>query len=359
VPSPRILAVDDNPRNLAILQRCLGHEFEVTSVGTGQKALEVAPQLRPDVVLLDIMMPDLDGYETCRRLRALPQLVDAKIIMVSAKAMTTERLEGYAAGADDYIVKPFDPDEMIAKVRVFVRLKTVEQVDRMKSDLLDLLSHETGTPLNGIMGGLALLRDTSGLNAEQLELLEVAEVSAQRLEALVQRVSLITQLKARSEKLSRDDIDLREVAGHAIEILNDAALKARVEVVLEPGDSAPLLGDGSLLLWAAEALLDNAIRMSPRQGRVVVRVTSSASGTRLSVSDQGPGIEPQLLPHLFEEFVVADIKHHKRGSGLSLAAARLVAEHHRGSISVETELGRGSVFQLELPTAIGTAAQAA
>jgi len=285
----RILAVDDNPRNLAILQRCLGHEFDLTPAASGQEALEIAPRLRADVVLLDIMMPGLDGYETCRRLRALPELTGTKIIMVSAKAMTSERLEGYAAGADDYIIKPFDQDELVAKVRVYVRLKSVEEVDRLKSELLDLLSHETGTPLTGIMGGLAMLRDAPGLSAEHLELLEVAEASTQRLQALVQRVCLITQLKARSVPVIHDPFDLRDLAADALEAVHGEAEKARVKTVLEPGDSVPAFGDASRLLWVVEALLENAIRLSRRGGLVAVRVGLEASRPYLSVADQALG----------------------------------------------------------------------
>src|SRR6185295_16004766 len=136
----RILGVDDNPRNLDILRRTLAPEFAMATAASGEEALEVAVRLRPDLILLDIMMPGIDGYETCRRIRAIPALANTKIIMVSAKALTTERLEGYAAGANDYVVKPFDQDELMAKVRVYLKLKSVEEVDRMKSDLLDLMN---------------------------------------------------------------------------------------------------------------------------------------------------------------------------------------------------------------------------
>ena len=97
-------------------------------------------------------MPGIDGYETCLRICANPKLKHAKIIMVSAKAMVSERLQGYDACADDYLTKPFEEDELLAKVRVYLRLQSIEEIDQLKSDLLSLVSHETRTPLNGIIG---------------------------------------------------------------------------------------------------------------------------------------------------------------------------------------------------------------
>jgi signal transduction histidine kinase len=354
----RILAVDDNARNIAILERCLGHEFDLTPASSGLEAIEIARHLRPDAILLDIMMPGIDGYETCRQLRKLPELAGTKIIMVSAKAMTSERLEGYAAGADDYIVKPFDHEELLSKVRVYARLKSVEEVDRLKSDLLSLLSHETGTPLNGILGGLTLLRDTPGLTEEHFEYLEMVEVSAQRLSALVQRVCLLTQLKARSIPVIHDPFDLRDLAAHALEDVREKVAQAGVKMVLDPGSPVPASGDAKLLGWVVGALLENALQVSPRGGVVTLHVGLEASSPWLSVTDQGPGIEPELVPRIFQEFVVADIKHHQKGSGLSLAAAHLAVEQNGGVLSMNTELNRGSVFHMELPAPRGAVAAA-
>ena len=347
---PTILGVDDRPRNLDILRKTLERDYTVITAASGEEALQIAPRLRPDLVLLDIMMPGIDGYETCRRLRAQPELSAIKIIMVSAKAMTSERLEGYAAGADDYVVKPFDQDELLAKVRVYARLKSVEEVDRLKSDLLDLLSHETGTPLTGIMGALNLLRDTTPLAAEQQELVSIAESSSMRLQSLVKRICLITELKSGCMPVIREPADLRALAESAIEDCSEVAERSRVKVILQPGDAMPILGDAELISWVTHALLDNAIRVSPHEAVVTLRLDWRESRATLTVSDGGPGIEPELLPRVFEPFVVADIKHHKKGSGLSLAAARLIAEHHAGTLTVESEIGRGAVFQLTLPS---------
>jgi two-component system, sensor histidine kinase and response regulator len=345
----RVLAVDDNHRNLMIIQRCLEREFTVRLAASGEEALEIASGWEPDLVLLDIMMPGMNGYETCRALRTDQRLVGTKIVMVSARSQTSDRLEGYTAGADDYVVKPFEHNELLAKVRVYARLKSVQEVDRLKSDLMDLLNHETGTPLTGIVGALGLLRDTE-LSEEQHSLLDVAESSVERLQALVQRTSMITELKARSAPAVLERVAIRELIEDAVRSVGVLAENAGVRVAgLGTGQPVIALGDPSLLQWAVEALLDNAVRMSPRGGLVLVRIEEHDAGVRISVSDQGRGIEPELMPRMFEEFLVRDIRHHKKGTGLSLAAARLIARHHEGDLSLRPEPERGTVFAIDLP----------
>lgn len=129
----RILLVDDNPTNLAILEEMLGDEYRWEAATSGEEALEIAPDFQPDLILLDVMMPGTNGYETCRRIRANPALRNVKIVMVSAKALVSERLEGYDAGADDYLTKPFDEKELLAKVRVYLSR------EQMKREIMEML----------------------------------------------------------------------------------------------------------------------------------------------------------------------------------------------------------------------------
>ena len=123
----RLLIVDDHPTNIFCLKELLEDDYQLTTAMSGEEALALAPVCRPDLVLLDVMMPGIDGYETCRRLRALPELHHTKILMVSARAMLQERMQGYEAGADDYIVKPFEEEELLAKIRVYVRLTPIDE----------------------------------------------------------------------------------------------------------------------------------------------------------------------------------------------------------------------------------------
>mgnify|MGYP001584180673 CR=1 FL=1 len=128
----KILAVDDDPNNIAILEELLAEDYDLETTTSGEQALEVAQTFRPDVILLDIMMPGMDGYQVCQRLREQGAFKYTKIIMVSARAMVPERLEGYKAGADDYITKPFDGDEFLAKIQTYLRLKRAEEADRVR-----------------------------------------------------------------------------------------------------------------------------------------------------------------------------------------------------------------------------------
>lgn len=132
----RLLIVDDHPANIAILGEILGNDYQVQTATCGEEALALAPDFQAALILLDTMMPGIGGYETCRRLRTHPTLRHTKIIMVSARVLVAERLQGYEAGADDYITKPFDEEELVAKVQVYLRLKAVEEVEQFTSNVL-------------------------------------------------------------------------------------------------------------------------------------------------------------------------------------------------------------------------------
>lgn len=348
----RILAVDDNPRNLAIVERSLNGEFQLVTATSGEEALEIAPRFRPDVVLLDIMMPGLDGYETCRRLRALPALASCKIVMVSARATTADRLEGYAAGANDYVTKPFDGDELLAKLRVYVRLKSVEELDRLKSDTLSLLSHETRTPLTAILSPAAMLLEDPTLSGEQRELAQMVRDGGMRLLSLIEKVTYLSQLKAGAVPRELTSMAPEDLATRAVASARMRSKRADVRVDLSTDASGVLLQvDVPQVQHALESILDNALRLSPPSATVRVRACRSGPWSSIEVTDQGPGIRPEFLDRVFHEFAVEDVRHHDTGHGLSLATALVIVEQHGGELSVASEPGRGATFTMLLPTA--------
>jgi two-component system sensor histidine kinase/response regulator len=131
----KILAVDDDPNNIAILEELLDDNYDLRISSNGEQALGIAREFLPDIILLDIMMPGMDGYQVCQKLREHDMLKDTKVIMLSARALNSEQLEGYRVGADDYITKPFDGDEFLEKVRMHFRSRNIDEADRLKGDV--------------------------------------------------------------------------------------------------------------------------------------------------------------------------------------------------------------------------------
>lgn len=179
----KILAVDDNMSNLAIIEELLDDQYDLMMVSTGQDALTAAREFEPDLILLDIMMPDIDGYEVCKRLRMTPSLRYTRILVVSVKAMVAERLKGYQAGADDYITKPFDGDELLAKVRVYLRLESAKEIDQIQNDALGTLCDKTALPLNSLIRQASSLVSDGQLDSrQQRQLAEQIYQSAKELQ---------------------------------------------------------------------------------------------------------------------------------------------------------------------------------
>ena len=259
----KILIVDDNATNIAILEEVLSEHYDLQAASSGEETLEILKQFRPDIILLDIMMPGIDGYETCRCIRANPALNNVKVIMVSAKAMVEERLKGYDAGADDYITKPFEEEELLAKVRVYLRLKTVEEVDQLKSNLLTLLNHETRTPINGILQPLEMLAAEHAVDATMQRMcLDLVTRSAGRLHQLFEKVLKLCAMKAGKWDFKFEPTELSEIVAKATAEV--AALAAKREVEIDHKlEQATLAIDANELKYVVAALLDNAIRFSP------------------------------------------------------------------------------------------------
>ena len=156
----KILAVDDNSINLSVIKELLGSQYDLMTVSTGLDVLKMAQEFRPDLIILDIMLPDIDGYEVCQQIRKNSLLRYTKIIMISAKAMVSERLKGYQVGADDYLTKPYDGEELLAKVCAHLRPKPIKEIQQNEQNLLNTLYGKINALLNSLVNSLIELAQT-------------------------------------------------------------------------------------------------------------------------------------------------------------------------------------------------------
>ena len=352
----KVLVVDDNATNVAILEEMLEDEYELRTAMNGKVALAVAESFRPDLVLLDIMMPEMDGYEVCRQLREHRSLRHAKIIMVSAKALVSERLHGYGVGADDYVTKPFDEDELLSKIKVFLRLKSVEEVSDLKSSMLSLLSQDVGTPLNSILLPADTLRSEAEMDDDKRRRFgELLHRNAKRLQSFFERVLALSALKSGVFKFEKTEASFCGVVRDALRAVSPRADARSVKVREDLGADATVLVDVQEVARVITAVVDNAIRFTPTTG--VVDLTTSLDDGMISaaVKDDGPGIDAKFLPFVFDEFAESDGDdgsdhgdqeiHHRLG----LAISRQIVEQHGGSIDVESTKEKGSTFTIRLP----------
>lgn len=346
----KILVVDDEPLSLQLLRDILvlrGH-YIVETCESGEEALDLLSHFTPDIILLDINLPGIDGYGVCREIRADKRYRFTKIIMVSGCVQVEERLKGYESGADDYIAKPFDNQELLAKVKVFAQLKNKEEVDQIKADLLALFTHETGTPLNGIMGCAELLANEPTLSEKNRELATMIIDAGRQLNRFMKNVVLLCRLKAGVEL----NFFPANITHHLKEIITnfqdkDAAQKVRFEMELE--QDILVRADWRLIFDALKFVIDNAVKFSPENGVVTVSAKQEKNNCLISIADQGKGIAMDLQDSIFDEFAIKDVQHHKQGQGISLAIVRYIMDYHQGSIGVSSGEGQGTVFTLTLP----------
>lgn len=351
----KILIVDDNALNRSIAQEILEAQYEVTCVESGEEALAVFPELQPSIVLLDIMMPGINGYETCEALRNLDGGRRVKIVLVSAKNRIGDRLKGYETGADDYVVKPFDPEELLAKIDVFVRLKNVEELDRFKQDVLQLINHETRTPITAIMQSLTIL-DAESKDTESKRWVKIALTNTNRLVNLLEKSDLLSRFRSGDVLMQSERLNLGDEVSHALKALEDAISSSDVTIDSRVTDDIHVHADPRYLRFVLNAVIDNAVRFSEKGNRICLQQnTSSDNSCRLVVTDFGEGIDPRFMELVFEPFIQRDIHHHSQGLGISLALCREMMRGQAGSIRIDSDPGRQTDVHIELPIAVAVA----
>lgn len=341
--------------------------YEVMLAANGREGLERLAQHKPALILSDIMMREMDGYEFCQAVQAEPAWVDIPFIFLTAKRDAEDIRRGKQLGVDDYLTKPFLPEDLLVVVQAKIERAQARQavaraeVTTIKDELTMMIGHELRTPLTYIRGYLELM--ASGRNAlteEQLTTyLRGIKTGSDRLGQVVQDV--LTWLTIRTGKaahkyqsLARADEQLPALLHLSIARFAERAQERGVELVLEIPPSLPLVRVcRKQIEEVLRQLLDNAIKFSPTEGGVV-RVTAmeTSEGIQVSVQDHGMGIPAHQLPRVFEPLLqVNRAQYEQQGTGLGLAIARAYVELHGGRIWAESEPERGSTFYFVLPKA--------
>ena len=344
------MIVDDSPLNLEILEEVCSN-YTCESASSGEEALVAAAIFRPDIVLLDIMMPDINGYQVCQIMRENPLLNHAKIIMVSAKGMLNERLEGYEAGADDYVTKPFDEEELLAKIKVYTRLKSEEETSKFKKDAIKLLLLEANDALGNIRVPAASLIDTPTLDVQERgKLLEKIRKSTEDMEKLFDEVLSLSDLESGTWNNPLEAVDLCELVQESVDAVLPLASKHGVVIKHDFPEKAYSTAHREQLLRALGILLDNAIKFSPEDNTIAIRISDEDDGyNAIVIVDHGTGIELPLLEKedLKNNTTTGNKRYYVHWPNLTIA--QHIMQINSGSLEIKNNKEKGTTVTLRLP----------
>ncbi len=385
---PAILAIDDQPVNLKTLGAALVDDYDFLVALSGEEGLALAAAAMPDLILLDCMMPGMDGFEVCRRLKADPRFKDIPVVFITALSETDVEEAGLELGAADYLLKPInvpiarlrihnllereslrqqlkrhhDELEELVKKRTLslsIAKEAAEGANRLKATILANISHEFRTPMNGIMGTLALARRRVQ-DPKVLNYLVKAEQAAESL--LGKLTGLLDFAFAESNRLTLERVqfciaDVTAKARGELEAVWQAkGLTVNFHDAQPDSSPAQLIGDPLRIEQILRELIDNAIKFS-QQGSITIcsSIETDAEGRPwllLQVRDEGIGIADHDLERIFEPFLQVDgsSTRHYGGNGIGLALCQQLAKYMGGKITVSSALGQGSTFSLRIPT---------
>lgn len=362
-----MLIVEDDRVNAQILGAILrGEAYEIAKADSGERSLELYLEFRPHLVLLDVMLPGIDGFETCRRLKQQFGEKCAPIIFITAKNESDDIVEGLTAGGVDYLPKPFKPNEVLARIRVHLQNRVlaeqqqllVEQLSNAnaaKNRFLGMAAHDLRNPLASVRGIAEFLRDGSvgALTPEQSELAETIRDASQSMLDLVNELLDVATIEAGELKLRFDQHDLHELVAKSVETSSRDAARKNTRVVLEPHPATKLVCDGAKIRQVVDNLLSNAVKYSPPGSlvRAFIEGDRAEQTCSILVRDQGPGIPENERDRLFKDFSLlsASPTAGEKSTGLGLAICRKIVEAHGGSIAVRNLPERGCEFRVTLP----------
>jgi two-component system sensor histidine kinase/response regulator len=383
-----ILIVDDIPSNLNFLSEVLHVEgIGVMLATTGAGAIEIARYKLPDLILLDIAMPVMDGYEVCEKLKADPVTRDIPVIFLTARTEPEDILKGFKTGAVDYILKPFNATELIARAKTHlelrdkteelksinsrleeeVRQRTAEiseanrnltdanlklekaydelsNLDKAKDEFIRHINHELRTPLQGIHGFTLILEDIVE-SPEQKEYIQSINSLVKRLVKLSEISLLFTEIKAKNYKITLKPVSLKHSINQILEIFRKDREKISV-VHSYPEENVYVRADQRLMNTCLELIIDNALKYTSDDGKVIIRTFRNEDLAGIEVTDDGPGFTPKALESLYELFSADNLRYRSHGFGVGLATAKIILDTLCAKLDVSNLPEKGAVVRM-------------
>jgi two-component system sensor histidine kinase/response regulator len=362
-----ILLVDDIPENIQILGKILkkkGYSFTVATNGEETLATLAHQNPLPDLILLDIMLPDIDGFEICKRLKTNEKTCEIPIIFLTAKTELSDKINGFDIGAVDYITKPFEAVEVIARVQTHIQLKQSKDVIRKYSKdlekaiatrdkLFSIIGHDLRGPISSVSSLLKLLKEGEIEKETEEDFFRLAIQSVNGTIDLLD--NLLYWAKSHQEKIDYNPefIDIKDIIHDHIAFLQGMADEKRILLKVRIGTSpfTKAFADRNMIAMVMRNLITNAIKFTPEFGEITISFANNAEKNEITITDTGIGIGKEDMDKLFriDRSIVRRGTNNEKGTGLGLLLCKEFIQKNGGDIWVESEIGKGSSFKFTLP----------
>jgi two-component system sensor histidine kinase/response regulator len=367
-PIPTVLVVDDNPKNVQIIALLLHEQkYKIIIAVNGKSAIDLVERARPDLILMDVMMPGMDGFEACQIIKIKPENANIPVIFLTALSEKVNIVKGFEAGGVDYITKPFNKEELISRIKTHLELKFArDEMQKMTNHLVELnsikdkmfsvISHDLRSPLGSIKMTLDFLKSDTKQQYKIEDFRNSVSLLAQTTDEVFGLLeNLLGWAKSQSGNLSviAEDIKVLDLVNSVYLLHKGSFVNKKLNFENHVADSNVVNADLNMLKTVLRNLLSNAIKYTPEGGTITVSTTEIAGNTRIVVTDTGVGISVENLPKILDEkqHISTYGTNKESGSGLGLVLCQSFAKSNNGRLFVESEPGKGSSFIIELPTA--------
>ncbi|MFH1195246.1 MAG: hybrid sensor histidine kinase/response regulator [bacterium] len=360
-----ILIVDDTPTNLGFLFKFLsGMGFKVWLTHDGESALEIIGEEKPDLILLDVLMPGKSGYEVCRLIKQNEATSEIPIIFISALNETIDKVKGFEAGAVDYITKPIQCEEVLARVVAHLTIrnqqKKLSELNASKDRFFSIVSHDLRNAFMNILGFSQLMRESvEELNKKEITLQEMQEIADKTYNSVKITYSLLenllhwSSLQTGRAEFQPNNFALHKVCEKVSNLVSDIARNKEIKLNCNIDPAIQVYADENMVFTILRNLVSNAIKFTPRGGNVSIDAELKETFIAVSITDTGVGITEEEIANLFkiDEHQSKLGTENEKGTGLGLTLCKELVEKHGGRISVFGQPGKGSTFKFTIPSA--------
>ncbi len=352
---PKILIIDDEPDNFDVIDTLLDNQgYELSYVNNAQQALDLLDYFHPDVILLDVMMPEMNGMEFCRKFKSNSHWKHIPIIMVTALSSKEDLSQCLLAGADDFITKPINGLELRSRTRSMLRIKqqydALQEILYLREDLSNMIVHDLRNPLTAIIMSAEILQVMEYSKERQEKKTAQIITNAQKLKSMIDSLLIMAKLDSGKLTLQRTDTDIFDICSAAIADIELTITKKNLDFITKlPQAGITTSLDPHLFRRVIDNLLSNAIKFTPEKSQISFVADYTSSGKFiLQIADSGSGVKQELRKVIFAKYEVGNLMTGAYQIGLGLAFCKMVVEAHGGCIKVEENYPTGAIFIVEI-----------